>query len=361
MADVPAPGRILVMRVDRIGDVVLSTPVLEALRKAFPHAFIAVMVRDASRDVVEGNPHVNEVILYEKEGRHRSFGGMLALARRLRTYDFDTVVVLHPSDRAHLIARLARIPVRVGYARKSGWLLTHRVPHHKHEGKRHEAEYALEVLQVFGITPAAVTMGVTPGTPVPFVPVHPDAAARVSARLAQEGIAPETALVVVHPSASCPSKRWMPERFADVADRLVRDHGVRVCLVAGQADAGFAAQTAAAMREPALNLAGQLTVAELAALLARARLLISNDSGPVHVAAGVGTPVVAIFGRNQPGVSQQRWRPLGAGHVVLQKDVGCVNCLAHLCDIGFLCLTSLSAEDVYLAAAGVLARPQPVN
>ena len=108
------------------------------------------------------------------------------------------------------------------------------------------------------------------------------------------------------------------------------------------------------MHHVPVNFAGRLSVAELAALLKRCRLLISNDSGPVHVAAAVGTPVVDIFGRNQRGLSPMRWGPLGDGHIVLHKEVGCVTCLAHNCDIEFLCLTSLSVEEVYQAAVTIL-------
>jgi len=108
------------------------------------------------------------------------------------------------------------------------------------------------------------------------------------------------------------------------------------------------------MRQPVLNLAGRLSVAELAALLRRCRCLLSNDSGPVHIAAAVGIPVVDLFGRNQAGLSPQRWGPLGDGHLILHKEVGCVTCLAHNCDIGFLCLTSLSVDEVYRAVVTVL-------
>jgi ADP-heptose:LPS heptosyltransferase len=163
-------------------------------------------------------------------------------------------------------------------------------------------------------------------------------------------------MVAIHPSASCPSKRWMPERFAQVADRLVQERGVKVCVVAGTSETAHTDRMVGAMRQPVVNLAGRLRVAELAALLARCRLLISNDSGPVHVAAAVGTPVVDIFGRNQRGLSPRRWGPLGEGHVILHKEVGCVTCLAHQCDIEFLCLTSLGVEEVYQAAVSVLSR-----
>ena len=345
-----APGRILVIRLDRLGDVVLSTPVFDELRRKFPHAVITAMVRPPCHDAVAGHPAVDEVIVYDKEGKHHGAWATVKFARRLRQHEFDTALVLHPSNRSHWIPWLARIPVRIGYDRKNGWLLTHRLPHRKQEGLRHEAEYTLELLQPLGIEPRA---------PRPVIAVTPKADERIAALLAEGGIAASERLVAIHPSASCVSKRWMPERFAQVADRLASDRGVRVCLIAGASESALASAVASAMRQPVVNFAGRLSVSELAALLRRCRLLVSNDSGPVHVAAAVGTPVVDIFGRNQRGLSPERWGPLGEGHVVLHKEVGCVTCLAHNCDIDFLCLTTLSADEVYNAAVSVLERPLP--
>jgi heptosyltransferase-2 len=344
------PKRILVIRLDRLGDVILSTPVLQALRSHFPHAFIAMMVQPACHDVVEGNPYLNEVILYDKESAHHSVAATIRFARTLRQFEFDTALVLHPSNRSHWIPWLARIPVRIGYDRKCGWLLTHRIPHLKQEGQKHEAIYTLELLELFGISPA---------TPKSFVPIHDWAKQRVDALFTESSIQPSDQLVAIHPSASCISKRWMPDRFAQVADRLITEQGIKICLVAADTDALYAHQVAQGMRRVPVNFAGRLSVAELAALLARCRLLISNDSGPVHVAAAVGTPVVDIFGRNQRGLSPLRWDPLGEGHIILHKEVGCVTCLAHNCDIDFLCLTSLSVDEVYQAALTILKRPAP--
>ena len=346
------PKRILVIRLDRIGDVVLSTPVVQALRQKFPHAFIAMMVRRACRDLVQGNPYLNEVILYDKEVEHRGIWSTIRFARSLRRYEFDAALVLHPSNRSHWIPRLAGIPVRIGYDRKSPWLLTHRLPHRKQEGARHEALYCLDMLRVFGIEA---------NDPRPHVPIQAAANSRIETLLAEASVDPSARLVAIHPSASCVSKRWMPQRFAEVADRLIAQQGARICLIADEPGAMYAHQVAQATRHPALNLAGQLSLAELAALLRHCRLLISNDSGPVHIAAAVGTPVVDIFGRNQRGLSPQRWKALGDGHVVLHKEVGCVTCLAAECDIGFLCLTELSADEVYAAAVSVLSRPAQVN
>lgn len=343
----PQPKRILLIRLDRIGDVVLSLPVAQALRQAYPHAFIAMMVRAECADVVRGHPAVDDVILYKKEHSHRSPWKSARFAWRLRSHGFDTALVLHPSNRSHWIPWLAGIPVRIGYARKSPWLLTHRVPHRKQEGAKHEAEYTFELLSVFGIAAPA---------PQPVVAVRPEARERIDAMLAAAGVRPGDLLVAVHPSASCASKRWPAERFAEVANRLAEERGTKICLIASAADAPAVAQAAQAMRHPALNFAGRLSLSELAALLARCRLLISNDSGPVHIAAGVGTQVVDIFGRNERGLSPVRWGPLGDGHVVLQREVGCATCLAHKCDIKFLCLTALAVDDVYRAALSVLDR-----
>ncbi len=333
------PQRILVIRLDRIGDVVLTTPVIQRLREAYPTAFIAMMVRPACRELIDGNPYLNDVIDYDKDGVHHGWFRTIQFARGLRRYRFDTAIVVHPTRRSHWIPWLAGIPARIGYGRKDGWLLTHRVPHHKQEGERHEAEYAMELLQVLGLHPS--------GPLRPFVPVASTRSQDIERRLAQQGVKAGEALVAVHPSASCVSKRWMPDRFAQVADQLIETHGVRVVLIAGSGDdARNAEAVERAMRHRPINVAGQLSVGELAALLARCRVLLSNDSGPVHVAAAVGTPVVALFGRAQAGINAARWRPLGPRHVVLDKSG----------PSRFTSIDELTVDEVYGAAASVLGR-----
>ena len=332
-----SPKRILVIRLDRLGDVVLSTPVVQRLREAYPDARIAMMVRPVCREVVEGNPFLNEVILYDKDGRHRGILSTVRFAWGLRRFRFDTAVVVHPTHRSHWIPWLAGIPTRIGYDRKSSWLLNRRVAHHKQEGARHEADYALELLQVLGLQP--------PASPRPFVPLHAEAQRRVDQLLQHQGIGSSETLVAIHPSASCISKRWMPQRFGAVADRLMETQHSRIILIAGPDDAVHAHDVANAMRRQPLNLAGKLSIGELACLLKRCRLLISNDSGPVHIAAAVGTPVVTLFGRAQAGVNAARWRPLGPRHVVLDKSG----------PSRFTSIDELTVDEVYAAATSVLA------
>ncbi len=338
-------ARILIIRLDRLGDVVLSMPVAQALREARPSAFLAMLVKPECRELIDGHPALNQALVYDKAGAHRGVLSTIRFAMSLRRERFDIALVLHPTFRAHWIAWLAGIPRRIGYARKGGWLLTQRLPHEKQRGRRHEADYTLDFVRALGVVPSRAS---------PAIAVSHDAVERVNQRLGEHGIDPQARLVAIHPSASSVSKRWMPERFAAVADRLAQEQATRIVLVAGRADEPCVEQVTAAMRRPVVNLAGRLSVGELAALLRRAQLLISNDSGPVHIAAAVGTPVVAIFGRNQPGLSQGRWRPLGNHHTILQKDVGCTVCLADRCVIAFRCLTELPVDEVYNAAVRAL-------
>jgi len=331
-----APKRILIIRLDRIGDVVLSTPVITALRQAYPHAFISMMVRPVCAELVQGHPHLDDVILYDKDARYRGVFATVVFALKLRARRFDTAIVLHPTRRSHWIVWLAGIPRRIGYDRKSAWLLTRRVTHRKQEGLKHEAEYALEMLRPLGIECA--------GVPCPTLAVSASAAARVEQLLRARGVS-SSRLIAIHPSASDASKRWLPERFARVADRLIDQQQAQVVLVAGAEHHEDARAVEQAMQRPALNLAGQLSIGELAAVCQRCDLLLSNDSGPVHVAAAVGTPVVAIFGRNQPGINATRWRPLGSQHVVLEQP-GTPR---------FSYIEEWTVEEVYAAALQCLA------
>ncbi|MBN1527106.1 MAG: glycosyltransferase family 9 protein, partial [Candidatus Omnitrophica bacterium] len=171
---------------------------------------------------------------------------------------------------------------------------------------------------------------------------------------ASGGIREGGAVIAVHPGASCPSKRWSAERFAQAADRIAERYDARVVIIASEKDRVFGDKVASLMKRPPLNLSGKTSVADLASVLKRARLFISNDSGPVHIACAVGTPVVDIFGRNDRGLSPRRWGPTGANDIVLHKEVGCEVCLAHNCKLGFKCLDAITVDEVVGAAEKIL-------
>jgi len=332
--------RILIVRTDRIGDVLLSTPVVKALRDAYPHAYIAMMVSPYARDIVEGSPYLDQVIIYDKEGKHRSWQRSIVFARNLKKKRFSAAFILHPINRVHLITFFAGISRRIGFERKLGVLLTDRIPHTKQLGEKHELEYTLDVVR---------SLGIEPKDPRPFVPIKQESEKWVERLFAEEGIRSGDTLAAVHPGASCPSKIWPVGRFAEVADRLIEKYKCRVLIVAGPKDTDKAKIVFGAMHHPAINLAGKTSVSQLASVLKRCRIFISNDSGPVHIASGVGTPVISLFGRSQKGLSPKRWGPVGQRDKALHKYVGCIECLAHNCVKDFACLKAITVEDVLQA------------
>lgn len=352
----PIFERILIVRTDRLGDVLLSTPVIKALRDSESNAYIAMMVRKETADIVLGNPYLDQVLIYDKYGIHKSWWGTLKFALMLRKERFNLAIILHPTNRAHLVAFFAQIPRRIGYHRKLGFLLTDRIKHTKEEGRKHELEYNLDLVRYLNIEPKDKSL---------LMPIRPDSEKRVQALFKQYNLTREDTevsayrgetskkryirhkIVVINPAASCPSKMWPRERFAHIADRLIEDYHVKIIIITGPGEEAISKEVAKEMRCPAIDLGGKTSVSVLASLLKRASLLISTDSGPMHIAAALGVSVLAIFGRAQPGLSPRRWGPVGENTHILHKDVGCKSCLAHNCTKGFACLKAISENEVF--------------
>ncbi|MDD4894282.1 MAG: glycosyltransferase family 9 protein, partial [Candidatus Omnitrophica bacterium] len=250
-----------------------------------------------------------------------------------------------PTNRVHLVTFFAGIPRRVGYDRKLSFLLTDRIKHTKQSGQKHESEYALDLARYLGVEPKDKNI---------FLSVKPALEERVAELLKEEGAGRSDKLLVIHPAASCPSKIWPNERFAEVADKLIKKYGFKAVVVSGPKDITLAHNVVKHMHNPVINMAGKTSVGELAALLKRCSLFISNDSGPVHIAAAVGAPVVSIFGRSQAGLSPLRWGPTGEKSRAVHKTVGCIECLAHNCVKGFACLKAITVDDVMNAADSIL-------
>ncbi|PIQ85324.1 MAG: lipopolysaccharide heptosyltransferase II [Candidatus Omnitrophica bacterium CG11_big_fil_rev_8_21_14_0_20_43_6] len=337
--------RILVARTDRLGDVLLSTPVIKALRKKFPQSHISMLVSPYTEDVLKGNPDVDEIITLDKDGKNKGWWSSFKLAWILRKKKFDLAVVLHPTSRVHLLTFLAGIPKRLGYDRKLGFLLTDRIKHTKQLGEKHESEYALDLVRYLGIEPQDKAL---------FMPIRPESEKWAQALFSQVGIKADDKLLVIHPAASCHSRIWPGERFAEVADQLAGKYGFKVVIACGPKDMQKAEAVIKNMRTAALNLAGKTSISQLASLLKRSQLFISTDSGPMHVASTLGVPVITIFGRAQAGLSPKRWGPLGEKKRILYKTAGCTVCLAHNCRKDFACLKATTVADVLKAADEIM-------
>jgi len=338
--------RILLTRTDRLGDVVLSTAAIKAVRSRYPEAYIAFMVRPFAKDIIEGNPYLNEIIVYDKYGKHRSLFTTIAFAISLRKKKFDIAVMLHPTNRVHLVAYLAGIPERVGYDRKIPFLLTKKITHTKQKGEKHELDYTLDILRFIDVHKKEKDLSIT------IKPGDSDTAEKI---LEEWHVGKDVPLIAINPGASCASKRWSPNNFATLCDALARDFKARIVIVADRANKEFADAVAKGMRHEPVNLAGKTTVGVLAAVISKCSLFISNDSGPVHIASALKVPVISIFGRKDPGLSPKRWGPTYEKSAVFHKDAGCTVCLAHDCEIGFKCLNAVTPKEVLSASEKLLA------
>lgn len=337
--------KILIVRMDKIGDLVLSTPVIKAVRDAYPDSHITLLVRPYARQIVEGNPYLNEVMTYDKATDGKGLLKDILFAMKLRKKKFELALVLHPKNRTHIMVFLAGIPERIGYNKKLGWLLTKKIPHIKQYGLKHEIDYTLDLVRYIGIDPKNRAL---------YVPINKISEQKIKGIFAKNGILENNKVITIHPGSSCPSKRWNFKHFAKVADRLAESRSAKIVIIAGPSDKVLGDRMSGSMKAPHLNLSGKTTVADLASILKRSALFISNDSGPVHIACATGTPTISIFGRNDRGLSPERWKPIGEHDLALHKDIGCEICLSHNCKKGFACLEAITEDEVVSAAKRML-------
>ncbi len=304
---------ILLIRSDRIGDVILTTPSIRAMRETYPHARISLFVCPATKDCVQGNPYLDDVLVDDRHNSHKGLAGFVTLVRFLRGKKFDLAVNFIPKKRTNLLCFLAGIPHRLGYDNnKFGFLLTQRIFDDRPLGIKHEARYCLDLLKPLGVNFSSMEL---------FFPVSTETQAWARQCLDENGIDTSKPLVAVHPGASCPTKKWPAKRFAQLINKLQQQHSFSFVIIGARDNAKTAQEILALLDAPVLDLTGKTSVARLAGLLKQCHLLISNDSGPVHIADALGVPVVSIFTRNQPGINPERWGPLGAKSRIVAPPV----------------------------------------
>jgi heptosyltransferase-2 len=333
----PSISKILVIQTAFIGDLVLTTPLIRAIRRGFPYARISVLAIPQTADLLVGNPHVDNVVLYDKRGKERTIRAFLKLVDRLRKEHFDLAIVPHRSFRSALLAALSGIPQRIGFNTSIGaFLFTHRVFYRK---DAHEIERNLDLLNRFGICLQDKSPEIFPSL---------QDRERITEFLRENGIQTSHKLVAIAPGSVWSTKCWPPERFAEVARLLFEQFEIKVVLIGGEADRQLCQQIAKVLpRGVGTVAAGQMSLCQSAALLERCTLLLSNDSAPVHLSVAMKTPVVAIFGPTVPAFGFAPW---GEGHTVVQKQLKCRPCGVHgskRCPRGhFQCMKGISPERV---------------
>ncbi len=339
--------RVLVIQTAFLGDVVLTTPLLRELRRAQPRAEVTVVATPAGVDALRGLPWVDERVAYDKRGADRGVRGFLRLARRLRRARFDIGIAAQRSARTGLLLFLARVRERVGFEGAPGrWAYTRRVPWRASE---HATRRYLELARAVGGDPAGAE-------PRPELAVSDASRESVAKLLASRGISAGEPILVVAPGSVWGTKRWTVEGFADLL-RGADSRGLRAVVVGSAGERRLCATIVESARARAVSIAGETSVADLAALVARARAVVANDSGPAHVASAVGTPVVTIFGPTVPAFGFVPWGE--RTRVVEHPSLSCRPCSTHgprVCPLGHhRCMREIPAARVLEALDALLA------
>lgn len=346
---------VLCVRLDTLGDVLMTTPALRAIKEGRPDRRVTLLTSAPGAAAGRLVPEVDEVIVYDapwlKASAPRPSSAVdLALVDDLRARRFDAAVVFtvysqNPLPGA-MLAYLADIPLRLAHCRENPYrLLTDWVKESEPEGGiRHEVRRQLDLVASVGLRPAHERLSLRPGP-------RDDRLADVELRRLGLGRAP---WLVLHGGATASSRRYPPESFARVARALVRDHGVAVVFTGAADETALIEQIRAAAAAPTHSLAGRLSLGALAAVIARAALVISNNTGPAHVAAAMGTPVVSLYALTNP-----QHTPWGVEARVLSRAVPCAYCYRSLCPEGHhLCLRGVPPEAVVAAALDLLRTPR---
>lgn len=335
--------RILIIKLRQIGDTLLTVPAIRAVRERYPSAFIAVLVAAGSEAMLTGNPLINEVIVYDRTRRRESFLAKaqkeISFVREIRRRRFDLVIDLTSGDRPALLGYLSGARYRVGSEPKKGFWGKRRLYTHRRRfdnNRSHMVEQNLDVVRQIGIDTDDRSL---------FLAVPEEEAITIALILG-----PKRALRVhIHPTSNWLFKCWRDDLMAALIDRLAERYRAEVVLTCGPAPAEMerARRILELTKHKPIDLIGKTTLKQLAAISQSSDLFIGVDTAPMHIAAAVGTPVVAIFGPT----GEYNWRPWGEGHSVVAKEMPCRACGRAGCeDSGRSeCLESLSLEAVWSA------------
>jgi heptosyltransferase II len=325
----PNIRKIFIRSTNWIGDAVMTTPAMGRVRAAFPQAEIVVAANPTVAELLGYHPNCDRLLVYDKKGKHHGPGGLLQFCTQIRKERFDMAVLFQNAIEAAIMTTVAMIPIRAGYTTDCrGILLTHRVSGWREARRFHHTDYYLNMLEGLGIRGGN---------------------GRLQLRCRDEELAwageklGDGRWVAVNPGATYGSaKRWFPERFAAVADAIAEEFSVRILLIGGPNEGWIAEEVESNMRTRPFNLAGKTSVRHLMALLSQCCLLITNDSGPMHVAAAFGIPIVAIFGSTDHTTTS----PVSPSCRIVRKPTDCAPCLKTDCPTDHRCMTAVSVSDV---------------
>ncbi len=327
----------------------MCEPAIRGLRSLFPDAQISLLVKPGVADLFAGHPALTRVLTYDAKGRHAGLSGKWALAGQLRRQGFDLAVLFQNAFEAAFLTFLAGVPRRYGYATDGrSLLLSNPIAAPDRHTAVHQVHYYWDLLKPLGLT----------GDPLaPGLAVFLEEEQAMARRFTQGGLGSSDLVVGINPGSTYGgAKRWLPERFAEVTERLcrtIRESGgqqVSVVIFGAKGEERLGQEIAARLSSRSLVLSGATTIRELMVTVKRCSILLTNDTGPMHIASSFQVPVVAIFGPTD-------WRttsPFGSAHAIVRQPVDCAPCLLRECPIDHRCMTGVTVEQVYEACLSSL-------
>jgi heptosyltransferase-2 len=345
--------KILVRGTNWLGDAVMTIPALQRLRASFPHAHITLLAPPRAAEVLRGVTALDEIMLYlRKEEGVKAFR---ATVQQLRRERFDLALLFQNAFEAALLVWLGGVPLRIGYATQGrGVLLTHKLTRGKEHRNRHQTHDYLDLVA----EAERVCLGqetTAARNNIPSLQVS-DAQTKAAANFARRwDLDPSTqTLIALNVGATnSRAKCWLEDRFAALADRLATRPNAHILLIGAASENEHAARVQAQMQQPrqAKNLAGETTMAELIGVLAHCSLLVTNDTGPAHIAAALGVPTLTLFGPT----NEFETAPLGSRSELLRADgIECARCMHRECPIDHRCMTRLTVDTVAAKAVSLL-------
>ncbi len=334
----PDIDKILIIRADGIGDLLNSTPAIALLRKNYPTAEITVLARPLNAPLLIGNPDVDKSLVFDRHGEHRQLSNRLRFFQNLRSERFQLAVAMQTASFPHLTTFLSGATYRLGrYQKRFKSTLTHVSRGKYKKGETHEVDRNLELVKL-------ICQG--EGSRDLVFNLSSEEKEDAHNLLSSWNIDQDTYTIGIHPGGSSFDKRWPEKQYAELADKLVHNYDAAVLILCGPDELALAKNIQEIMQSESIVYTPK-TIRELGSLFSHCNLVVCNDSGPMHIAAALDVPTVAIFGPTD----HVAWYPMSEKATIVRRDMPCWPCSAHKCKIGWECTKKLPVDMVWNTTA----------
>lgn len=338
-----SPKKILIARTDRIGDVVLSLPMAEMIKKKYPDCKVTYFIRDYTSSLIDGNPFIDDVIISEELGGKILFFKNLV---KIKSKNFDTCVIANPTLKISLMMFFAGIKNRIGTGyRWYSLLFNKKVFEHRKYGEKHELEYNVNLLNKIGIDLKNLTNEINF-----YLNVDNESSEKVNSILVEKGYKPENKIVIIHPGSGGSSVDLPKEKLIMLTRMLSNIRSLTTIITGSKSEAELCREFE--VSENVINLSGQLDISLLKALIKKAKVFISNSTGPMHIAAALGVYVIGFFPKIL-SCSQKRWGPYTEKKTIFTPTIDCSNCTREQCK-KLDCMNSIDIGRVFDETLSVL-------